>query len=130
MKKSDVFIGTVKKCNNIYWYERRGEKYFEEEFIIGHTHCGRIREYVDVISDKAILVKVSEDEYVYLDLVESLIDKILINLSIAPHIIKTKPHSNYDYFVDKSTLEPYFKENINDNINIKTLKKSFSNFDK
>ena len=126
MKKSDVFIGTVKQCNNIYWYERRGEKYFDGDFTIGRTTFGRMRSYVDEISDKAILIKVSEDKYIWFDLVNTIKDRILVDFGIAVNVIGTKPHYDNEYFVDESTLEPYFKENINENINVKTLKKELN----
>jgi len=124
MKKSNVYIGTVKQCNDIYWYERRGEQYFEGDFIIGHTISGRMRNYVDVISDKAILIEVSENNYVWFDLSNTIKDRILMGLGIAVNVIGIKPHYDREYFVDKSTLKPYFKENINEDINVRTLRKS------
>lgn len=123
MKKSNVFIGTVKQCKNIYWYERRGEKYFDGDFIIGRTTFGKMRSYVDEISDKAILIKVSEDKYIWFDLVDTIKDRILLNLGIAVNVIGNKPHFDKEYYVDETTLKSYFKENTNEDINVKTLKK-------
>lgn len=124
MKKNNVYIGTVKQCNNIYWYERRGEKYFEGDFRIGHTISGRTRSYADEITDKAILIKVSENSYVWFDLSNTIKDRILMNLGIAVNVINNKPCYDREYFVDETTLKPYFKENNNENINAKTLKKT------
>jgi len=124
MKKSNIYIGTVKQCNDMYWYERRGEKYFEGDFIIGYTISGRMRSYVDVITDKAILIKVSENSYVWFDLSNTIKDRILMGLGIAVNVINNKPHYDREYFVDESTLKPYFKENINEDINVRTLRKT------
>jgi len=127
MKKSDIYIGTVKKCKNVNKYNIVGEYEFIDDFIICSAHLGRMEYYVDIVSDKAILIKVNEDEYVFLDLVNTLKEKILLDLGIAVNVIKTKPYSNYDYFVDESTLKPYFKGNINEDIKVKTLKKTIKN---
>ena len=124
MKKSNVFIGTVKQCNNIYWYERRGEKYFDGDFVVGHTTFGRMRSYVDKISDKAILIKVSEGKYIWFDLIDTIKDRILVDLGIAVNVIGTKPHYDREYFVDETTFKPYFKENMNEDINVRTLRKT------
>ena len=65
----------------------------------------------------------SEDKYIWFDLVDTIKDRILVDFGIAVNVIGTKPHYDKEYFVNESTLEPYFKENTNENINVKTLKK-------
>ena len=126
MQKSNVYIGTVKKCKNIYWYERRGEKYFEGDFRIGHTTFGRMRSYVDIETDEAILIKISEGRYIWFDLVDSIKDRILLNLGIAVNVIGNKPHFDNEYYVDETTLKSYFKENTNEDISVKVLKKELN----
>lgn len=127
MKKSDILVGTIKKCNNLYRYKEYGEERYIGDFIIGHTKIGSTHKYVDTVCNEAILIKVNEDKYMWLNLLTSFTDEILANLGIPIKVINTFPSTDNDYFVDKNSLRPYFENNKNIKINVKILKKSIDN---
>ena len=121
MKSKNIFIGTIKKCKNLYWYEQYGDEQYIGDFIIGQTEIGTIHRYVDIIDEKAILIKVGESKYIWVDLLTNKIEEVLVNLGISINTIGTTPSCDNDLFVDEKTLEPYFK-NKNDNLSIKKVK--------
>lgn len=120
MKSENIFIGTVKKCGDIYWYNQFGEERFVGDFKIGSSITGSIHKYVNIIDDKAILIKINEDKYIYFDMITTPIEKILLSLGIPVKVIGTQPFHSNELYVDKKTLKPYF-QNENENISIKKL---------
>jgi len=127
MKKSDIFVGTIKKCNSLFYYKEYGEERYVGDFIIGHTEIGSIHKYVNIVCDKAILIKVNENKYMWLNLLTTLTDEILVNLGIPVKVINTFPSADNDYFVDKNSLNPYFENNEKTKISVKSLKKTIDN---
>lgn len=121
MKSKNIFIGTVKKCKNLYCYKQYGDEKYFGDFRIGSTEIGTIHRYTDIIDEKAILIKVNEEKYIWIDLLTKA-DEVLVNLGIPINIIKTFPTCDGALFVDKKTLKPYFENNINNNLNIKKIK--------
>lgn len=123
MNTNQVYIGTIKKCKNIYLYEKHGEKRYIGDYIINHTEYGYIDNIVEIITDQAVLIKMNDNKYVWINQIESLKDKLLVNLGITSKIINDYPIMDKDLFVDKNTLIPYFKNENEDKISIGKLKK-------
>ena len=121
MHSKDIFIGTIKKCTNLYGYENYGDEHFVPEFQICSTIHGSLRKYVEKIDEKAILIKVDDNNYVWLESINSKIDEFLINRGFAMNTIGVSPVSNNSLFVDKETLKPYFDKEI-DNLKVKDVK--------
>lgn len=129
MNSKDVFVGTIKKCKNIYCYENYGEERFVTDFIVGHAKLGETHKYVDVIYENAILIKVSESKYIWVDLLTNKFEELLVNLGISINTIGTVPSYDGDLFVDQKTIQPLFDVNKG-NLSIKkakTLVKSMNN---
>lgn len=129
MNSNDVFVGTIKKCKNIYCYENYGEERFIIDFIVGHTKFGEIHRYADTVYENAILIKVNESKYIWIDLLTNKFEELLVNLGISINTIGTVPSYDGDLFVDQKTIQPLFDVNKG-NLSIKkvkTLAKSTSN---
>lgn len=124
MKKSDIYKGTIKKCDNIYCYKNYGEEYYFPEFIIGNTEFGTIGKSTSIVTDEAILIKVNENQVIQLNNITNLKEEILVNLGFNINVINSSPSSDKELFFDKETLTPYFDLKEDKKINIKTLKKS------
>lgn len=123
MNTNQIYIGTIKKCKNVYLYENHGEKRYIGDFIINHTECGYIDNIVETITDEAILIKTNTNKYVWLNQIESLKDEILLEIGLPNKIINSLPIKDNDLFVDESTLIPYFQNKTDKNISIGKLKK-------
>ncbi len=121
MKSNDIFIGTIKRCKDLESYKKYGEEHFFCDFIICKTEIGLMYRYVDIIDEKAILIKVNETEYIWLDTLTNKFDEFLVNLGIPVKTIYTEPYCNNSLFVDEKTLVPVFK-NTNDSLNVKKVK--------
>lgn len=106
MNYNRIFIGTVKQCTNVYNYEKYGEKRYVGDFIIGKTEVGRLEEYTKVIKENAILIKKKENEYIWVDSLTKLTDKVLASIGISTKTIYTYPTKDNDLFVDANTLVP------------------------
>ena len=52
MQSQNIFIGTIKKCKNLYWYEKYGDEHYFGDFQIGHCEIGTIYKYVDILLPK------------------------------------------------------------------------------
>ena len=121
MNTNQIFVGTIKKCNNVYLYERYGEERYAGDFVICNTEYGHIENYTDMITDQAILIKMNETEYVWLKQIQTIKDQILTNLGHPSKVINTFPSHNGDLFVDEQSLIPYFENEKN--ISVGKLKK-------
>lgn len=111
MKSKNVFIGTIKKCKDLYYYEKYGDEHYFGDFRTERCAMGTIHRYVDVIDENAVLIKVGESKYIWVDLSKNKIEEFLVNLGIAINTIETTPYQNGDLFVDENTLQSVFKEN-------------------
>ena len=127
MQSKNIFIGTIKKCKNLYWYEKYGDEYYFGDFRIGHCEVGTTHKYVDIIDEKAILIKVGESKYIWDDLLANKIEEILVNLGISMNTIRTIPSYDGDLFVDEKTIKHAFKDNKN-NLSIKKVKSLVTTF--
>lgn len=124
MKKSQVFVGTIKRCNNFYCYEKYGEEKYFADCRVGHTEFGTLSRYVDIIDEQAILIKVAEDEYIYLKSLKNPLEEILVDLKIYNKTITTYPSEDNELFVEEDTLVPYFENKDDKNIGVKSLKRT------
>ena len=129
MECKDIFKGTIKQCKDLNSYNKYGEEHYSGDFRIGHTEIGTIHKYVDVIDNNAILIRVNECEYIWLDNITRKFDELLINLGIAVNTIGIAPYSDGAVFVDKTTLEPVFEDN-NANLSVKKVKALVPTFKK
>lgn len=112
VNKINVYMGTVKKCLNVYNYNRFGDTRFVPMCRINSMVEGSIASYTEIVSNSQILVKQSDELYAYYDESNKM------------NVLSTKPYVDGDYFVDSDTLVPYFGENITEDtkISIKKLK--------
>ena len=125
MKNKDVYVGIIKKCNNLYFYERYGEKRFVGDCQIGPVMIGSIHTYVDVVAEKAILIKVNEEQFIWLDDLNNFVDGLLVDLGFPIKLIGTVPFATGELFVDKDSLVPYYieEEKKTRNLKVRQLKK-------
>lgn len=123
IKQSDIFIGTIKKCNDFYYFKKYGESRFVPSYRIRSTVVGSTHYYVDVVEENTLLIKVDDDNYVRVKSLDGFFEIFFANRGIAFHTIGTKPCFDGDYYVDKKTIVPYFKSDEKEKINVKTLKK-------
>ena len=121
MQGKNIFIGTIKKCKNLYWYEKYGDEHYFGDFSIGNCEIGTMYKYVDIIDEKAILIKVGESKYIWVDSLTNKIEEFLVNLGISINIIRTNPSYDGDWFIDEKTVKPSFKDNKS-NLSIKKVK--------
>ena len=121
MNSKDIFIGTIKKCTNLYGYENYGEEHFVPEFQICSTILGSLRKYVEKIDDKAILIKVNDNNYIWLDTINTKKEEFLINRGYAMNTIGIGPVCDNSLYVDVNTLKPLFDKEI-DNLKVKDVK--------
>ena len=127
MKSRDVFFGTIKKCEDLYNYKKYGDEHYTAELIIGKTEIGTTHKYADVIDEEAVLVKIDDENYMWIDMIDNKLDEFLLNLGISYKTISTTPTKENRLFVDEDTIEPYFK-NQNKNISVKKFKSIVSLF--
>ena len=127
MQSKNIFIGTIKKCKNLYWYEKYGDEHYFGDFRIGNCEIGTTHKYIDIIDEKAILIKVGESKYIWVDLLTNKIEEVLVNLGISMNTIGTTPSYDGDLFVDEKTIQPAFKDNKN-NLSIKKVKSLVKTF--
>lgn len=118
MKKEDIYIGTIKKCNDWYNYTTRGEKYVTDN---------KQFNTVEVIENNAVLIKIGETEFIPLKSLNTFVDDILIDLGKKIAVIYIEPEFNNNLFVDKETIVPYYSNNLEEKIKIKTLRKDINN---
>lgn len=123
MNTNQIYIGTIKKCRNVYLYEKYGEKRYIGDFSINNMECGYIDNIIEIITDEAILIKLEENKFVWINQIETLKDRLLVNLGIPSKIITVSPVIDKDLFVDKKTLIPYFSKEEEQNISVGKLKK-------
>jgi len=127
MQRKNIFIGTIKRCNDLYFYRKYGDEHYFGDFRMGHCEIGSTHKYVDTINEKAILIKVDKSNYIWVDLITNKIEEVLVNLGISVNTINTIPSYDGDLFVDEKTLEPAFKDNKN-RISIKKVKSLAESF--
>ena len=128
MKKRNIFIGSIKRCNNIAKYNKYGNSHFFagfEEYPIGSTIPSFIEgineKYVESITDQAILIKYDEERYIWLN---SLIDYMFLACKHPINIVRTKPQKDNDIFVDTTCeLIPYYQNEETENIGALKLRK-------
>ena len=123
MNTNKIYIGTIKKCRNVYLYEKHGEKRYIGDFSINNMECGYIDNIVEIITEEAILIKLGENKFVWINQIETLKDKLLVNLGITSKIITDSPVIDKDLFIDTKTLIPYFSKEEEQNISVGKLKK-------
>lgn len=124
MKPKYVFTGTVKRCHDVYWFNEYGDQRYVPDFRIGNIEVGSIRQYADVVDKEAVLVKVDDSQYVWLDMVKTLADEVKIDLGISNLVIYGKPFFNGALFVDEDTLFPYFKNPVDTKMSMHRLRKT------
>jgi len=124
MKISDIYKGTIKRCENIYCYKKYGEEYYVGEFLIGNTEFGTIGKSTSIVTDEAILIKVNENQVIWLNNITNLKEELLVNLGFNINVINSSPSSDKELFFDKETLTPYFNSKEDKKISVKTLKKT------
>ena len=123
-----IFVGTIKKCKNLYQYKEYGEERYIGAFATGHIEFGSIYRSVDVIAENAILIKLNSKKYLWFGLLNKEDDNINIDFNIPIKIINTIPSKDNDLFIDEKTLEFYsdIKDSKLNNRKTKLLKKAIN----
>lgn len=115
MKNKNIFVGTIKFCNDLESYKKYGEERFVGDFEICHTQIGSLKTYVQQVDDQAILIKIDEERFIWLKSLTSIIDEILIDFGLPIKVIETSPSMDNCLFIDRSSLRPYFDNNLENN---------------
>lgn len=124
MKRSDIYKGTIKRCENLHCYEKYGEEHYCLDFLIEHTEFGAVEKYTSIVTEEAILIKVSENKVIWLDNIINRKEELLVDLGFDINVINSLPTSSEELFFDKESLTPYFNSKEDKKINVKTLKKT------
>lgn len=123
MNTNQIYVGTIKKCGNVYLYKKYGEERYAGDFTIGHTEYGHIESYTDIINNQAILIKIDINKYVWLKQINTVKDQFLTNIGLPVKVINASPEHDNDLFVDENSLIPYFSNEESKNISVGKLKK-------
>ena len=127
MKQEDIYVGTIKKCINVEKYNRYGERQFEGDCQVGSVTLGHINYWAEVSIENAVLIKTKKNNYILLNNIENLKERLLTDLGYEVYPLKTYPSRDGQYFVDKNSLQPYFaKKKQEENIKVKQLKRIVS----
>ena len=123
MKTKEVYLGTIKKCHDVYWYSMYGDSRFIPDFDSAYLGDGMVKVYAEDVNKNAVLVRVSKNQYISLDMINSNLEEIMVDLGISNLSIYNFPSYNGCLFVDETTLSPFFQHVSEDEINVKTLKR-------
>jgi len=126
MNYEDIYIGTIKKVRNYHTYKTYGEWEFVPEFQTATICIGSSIPTFDILSKQAILIKMDEHKYVWLDDIRSFVDEIIINFGLLNNkIMHTLPTEDKPIYVDEASLVPYYPEmqRKNQKLKVKKLKK-------
>lgn len=117
MSSNDIFIGTIRICTDYY-----GETYKTAD----GTDLLGFELKSEIYKENAILYKTKNGRYVDIDNINSVLDNIKINRHVNTEKLGIlMPISAYEencLYVDKSTLKPYYRDELID-FSIKKLKK-------
>ena len=122
MKREDIFIGKIKKCRNVYQYKQYGDSRYVPDFSINKTEFGTIENYAYVVRDVAVLIKATENKYIWLNTLTSFIDEVKVNLGIEVNALNCEPTQDGELFVDIDSLVPYYEDELDKNISVKRLR--------
>ncbi len=134
MKMQKIFIGNINKCNyhKKFYDFSKGLLVSEEEYdfirknynIYTSNCCGYAYDFIPY-SENEVLFKVAWNHYVRLKDINWL-TYLAILMEEAPQSKSVFSHPKHieDFFVDKTSLKPYFKEEKN--ITLKTLKRELN----
>ena len=112
MNRSNIYLGTIKKCIDAYSFERFGDSRYVGS--INNPSNSNEREiYAKPYKHNALLLKNRHDKYIDIDDINGLKDLLLFKIGKSHKILKTKPTKDDELFVDNSTVKPYFKESNN-----------------
>lgn len=137
MKTDQIFIGDIKKCTK---YESHttfcAYSYFGDQ-CIGGSSLGYIEEETELYKENAVLIKVSENRYVDLEQLNSILDHIKIfihsidkNSYLGELIMSTCAYYKNSLFVDEKSLKPYYSDNLQvGDISVRKLKQQTRNID-
>lgn len=123
MKRRDILVGTIKKCKDIHNYKKFGETRRMPEFATKSIKFWTTFDYVDTITEQAILIKVSDTKYIWLKALTSIADEILVNLGLPIKVLNTEPSEDGELYIDDKNLIPYYENDIDKNIHIRKLKR-------
>jgi len=96
MQSERKYIGTLKVCNDLYFYERYGEARYVADFSMRSLTTGTIHIYAEVLCENAVLLKIENEKYLWINNGEQ-------------RLLDIKPSKDELIFVDKDTLVPYEK---------------------
>lgn len=122
MKREDIFIGRIKKCRNVYLYKQYGDSRYVPDFSINKTEFGTIENYAYEVDSCAILIKATENQFIWLNSLTSFFDEAKVNLGFSVNALETLPTQDGELFVDIDSLVPYYEDGLDKNISVKRLR--------
>lgn len=103
----EMFTGKIERCLNIYNYIMYGKERLVPDSELGHIKFHTLYQYTQTAYEDAILLKINEDNYIWLNAPQEETTPLLQKLGIFQKHITTTPEKDYDLFVDKESLIPY-----------------------
>lgn len=127
MKKENIFVGEIRKCIDYESYLKHGENYYIADFELksktSKIEFGTSISTYKIIKENAILIKINDDRYIWLDTVLNPIDALFVDLGFNFDSLDTKPTEKNMVYVSSSSLKSYYdKEEQNQKIRVKKLK--------
>lgn len=104
----EMFTGKIERCLNIYNYIMYGKERLVPDSELGHIKFHTLYQYTQTAYEDAILLKINEDNYIWLNAPQEETTPLLQRLGIFQKHITTTPEKDYDLFIDKNSLIPYF----------------------
>lgn len=121
MNKSDIYVGTIKRCIDIENYKKFGEEYSIPEVKISSMELGILMPTIDIVSEGVVLVKTSKGYIKLRDIYGLFVDNRLDKGKIK-RVLPIEPVENFDLYVDEESLKPYYTEALEEKIKVKNLK--------
>lgn len=103
----EIFTGRIERCLNIYHYTKYGKERIVPDSELGHITFNILQRYTQTAYEGAILLKIDEENYIWLNAPDEQKNPLLQRLDILQKHITTTPEKDYDLFVDKDSLIPY-----------------------
>ena len=127
MRKVDILIGTIKRCDDIKNYQKYGESQYIKETDFDDISFGVIESYTTNITNQAILIRYDNERFIWLNSLNHEENDLIIAGKLPVKILKTEPKKDNDLFVDtKAKLVPYYNYELSQNISLKQLKKDLT----
>lgn len=107
MKEKELYTGRIDECLDAYGYLTYGQERLVLNFILGKMKEYTLQRYTKQAYTNAILLKVTEEDYIWLNAPINETTPFMQRLGILQKHISTTPEKDHDLFVVKESLTPY-----------------------